>query len=93
MKHNPAFDGLRAIAIIAVMLFHSRAPYVSGGFLGVDVFFVISGFLITHSLLIEADSTGTVDVIRFYKRRLARLMPAMTLMLMAYVIFAPLSGR
>ncbi|MEE3749845.1 acyltransferase family protein [Mycobacterium intracellulare] len=69
-------EGLRAVAVLAVVLFHCSAPGVGGGFVGVDVFFVISGFLITGMLWREASSTGTVGLLRFYGARARRLLPA-----------------
>ena len=62
-------EGLRAIAILAVVLFHADMPGVGGGYIGVDVFFVISGFLITGLLWREANTTGTVGLRRFYGAR------------------------
>nr|WP_231639580.1 acyltransferase family protein [Mycobacterium sp. Marseille-P9652] len=69
-------EGLRAVAVVAVVLFHADIPGVSGGFVGVDVFFVISGFLITGLLWREAGTTGTVRLARFYGARARRLLPA-----------------
>jgi peptidoglycan/LPS O-acetylase OafA/YrhL len=73
---RPDIDGLRAVAVLAVVLFHARVPGVDGGFIGVDVFFVISGFLITGILWREVSSTGTVRLGRFYGARARRLLPA-----------------
>ena len=91
-------EGLRAIAILAVVLFHADIPGMSGGFVGVDVFFVISGFLITRLLWREADRTGTVRLGRFYGARARRLLPASTLvgvfiMLSAAFLLPPLQAR
>ncbi|KQC39881.1 acyltransferase [Frankia sp. ACN1ag] len=72
--YNPALDGLRALAVLAVLCFHMNA--LSGGYLGVDVFLVLSGFLITGLLLAERDRTGAVSLGRFYVRRAFRLLPA-----------------
>ncbi len=72
--YNPALDGLRALAVLAVLGFHLNV--LTGGFLGVDVFFVLSGFLITGLLLAERDRTGSVSLGRFYTRRAFRLLPA-----------------
>jgi peptidoglycan/LPS O-acetylase OafA/YrhL len=91
MKHNPALDGIRAMAVLMVVGFHAFAPGASGGYLGVDVFFVLSGFLITTLLVEEVDRTGTVRVGRFYLRRFLRLTPALLLMLTAYLLLAPLA--
>ena len=69
-------DGLRAVAIIAVLMFHSDNNWLSGGFLGVEIFFVISGFIITKLLLNEWQKTGRIDFKKFWLRRLRRLVPA-----------------
>lgn len=83
MGYLPGLDGLRAIAIIGVLLYHSGVDWVPGGFLGVDVFFVLSGFLITSLILEEYDRSGRVDFRRFYIRRARRLLPAVFVMLIA----------
>jgi len=85
--HFPGLDGLRAIAIIGVLLFHADVPSAAGGFLGVDLFFVISGFLITSILLSEARREGRITLGRFYLRRARRLLPALIAMLAAAVGF------
>src|SRR5581483_7286787 len=73
---RPDIEGLRAVAVLAVVLFHADLPGVGGGYVGVDVFFVISGFLITGLLWREVSSTGTVRLRRFYGARARRLLPA-----------------
>ena len=73
---RPDIEGLRAVAVLAVVLFHAEMPGVGGGFVGVDVFFVISGFLITGLLWREANTTGTVRLRNFYGARARRLLPA-----------------
>lgn len=73
----PALDGLRALAVLSVMLFHAHAPALPGGFLGVDVFFVISGFLIASQLYNEHLQTGRIRIRFFFARRLAKLQPAL----------------
>ena len=78
MNYRPEIDGLRAIAVISVILFHAGLKQVSGGFVGVDVFFVISGFLIT-SILIGEIEKGSFSLIKFYERRARRLLPHSTL--------------
>ena len=78
--YRPEIDGLRAVAILAVVLYHARCPGFEDGYLGVDVFFVISGYLITGQLLREARSTGTIHMAMFYARRVRRLIPAFTTM-------------
>lgn len=97
-KYRPDIDGLRAIAIVSVIAYHAGIPGFSGGFVGVDIFFVISGFLITSLLFNEAVKTGWVNLGAFYARRVRRLMPAglvvvaATLLVGAF-IFAPASDE
>lgn len=74
-------DGLRAISVIAVLFYHAHLPYMLGGYLGVEIFFVISGFLITSLLLAESRKTGRIDLVAFWKRRLLRLLPALLALL------------
>lgn len=76
IRYEPAIDGLRAIAIGAVPLFHLAPNWLPGGFCGVDVFFVISGYLITSIQLAELEA-GTFQLSRFYQRRIARIFPAL----------------
>ncbi|MEY2989765.1 MAG: hypothetical protein RLZZ163_681 [Actinomycetota bacterium] len=83
MGYLPGLDGLRALAIIGVLLYHAGIDWVPGGFLGVDVFFVLSGFLITSLILEEYDRAGRVDFRRFYIRRARRLLPAVFVLLIA----------
>jgi peptidoglycan/LPS O-acetylase OafA/YrhL len=77
--HLPALDGLRGVAILGVLLFHTG--HLSGGFLGVDLFFALSGYLITDLLLRETEATGAVSLIAFWGRRIRRLLPALATML------------
>src|SRR4051795_6503097 len=70
---RPDIEGLRAVAIAAVLLCHAGIPFFAGGYVGVDVFFVISGFLITRLLLGELERTGTLSLRAFYARRAKRL--------------------
>ncbi len=79
---RPALDGLRAVAAVLVVLFHTDVPFVPGGYVGVDVFFVLSGFLITSLLVREMLTTHRVDLIKFYARRVRRLLPAALLVLL-----------
>jgi peptidoglycan/LPS O-acetylase OafA/YrhL len=81
-------DGLRAVAAGSVLLYHGGVSWASGGFLGVDVFFVLSGFLITALLLSEWERTATIAIGSFYARRLRRLFPALLLVLAAVVVYA-----
>jgi peptidoglycan/LPS O-acetylase OafA/YrhL len=76
-------QGLRAIAVVAVLLYHFGVPGLSGGYVGVDVFFVVSGFLITGNLLREHARTGRVSLARFWSRRVARLAPPALLVIAA----------
>ncbi len=75
MQHRKDIEGLRAIAIVAVLLFHFGVPGFDGGFVGVDIFFVISGYLITSLLIHERITTGRVSIRDFYARRARRLLP------------------
>jgi peptidoglycan/LPS O-acetylase OafA/YrhL len=79
---RPALDGLRAVAALLVVLFHTDVPFVPGGYVGVDVFFVLSGFLITSLLVRELITAHRLDLIRFYARRVRRLLPAALLVLL-----------
>lgn len=81
MTYRPEIDGLRAVAVLAVVLFH--AGIGSAGFVGVDVFFVISGYLITSLLLAERAETGRIDLLAFYARRVRRIFPAAALVVLA----------
>ncbi len=78
-RFRPDIEGLRAVAVLGVVLFHAGMPGLGGGYVGVDVFFVISGFLITGLLWREANSTGTVRLRSFYGARARRLLPASAL--------------
>lgn len=91
LEYIPALDGLRAVAVLLVMAFHARVPAFHAGYVGVDVFFVLSGFLISTILLGQLASSGTVRLLEFYIRRLFRLAPALLAMLLAYVTLAPLA--
>ena len=83
MPHLGGLDGVRAIAVAGVVIYHLGAPWMRGGFLGVDVFFVLSGFLITTLVLDEVERTGGFSFRRFYARRARRLLPALGLLLVA----------
>jgi peptidoglycan/LPS O-acetylase OafA/YrhL len=95
---RPDIEGLRAVAVVAVVLFHADTPGVGGGFVGVDVFFVISGFLITGMLYREVSTAGTVRLRRFYGARARRLLPAsatvgVVIMIGAAALTPPLQAR
>jgi peptidoglycan/LPS O-acetylase OafA/YrhL len=87
LPYLPGLDGLRALAVLAVLLFHGRASLLPGGFLGVDVFFVISGFIITRLLLNEWQTTGGIALGSFWIRRAKRLLPAVYLLLVAVLLY------
>lgn len=87
MGYVPQLDSLRALAALAVLLFHSKVPGFRGGYLGVDVFFVLSGYLIT-SLLVLEHRRGRINLQGFYARRLRRLYPALLFFLVTYVVVA-----
>jgi len=86
VKRRTDIEGLRAIAVLAVLLFHAGVPGVSGGYVGVDVFFVVSGFLITSLLVAEKTNTGTVSLRAFYARRARRILPVSALVAVATLI-------
>lgn len=85
-NYRPDIDGLRAVAIISVVAFHVGLPLFSGGFVGVDVFFVISGYLITRLLYDELESTGRIKFLDFYARRARRLFPALALVCLTTLV-------
>ncbi len=87
MKYRADIDGLRALAIVPVVLFHAGISGFSGGSVGVDIFFVISGFLIT-SILLEEQARGEFSLTKFYERRIRRIAPALFLMMFACIPFA-----
>jgi len=89
-RRLPGLDGLRGIAVLAVIIYHADVSMLVGGFLGVDVFFVLSGFLITSLLIEELTRTNSVDRARFYIRRIRRLMPALFLVLFFSVLVSGL---
>lgn len=93
MQYRPEIDGLRSIAVISVMLFHAGFGIASGGFVGVDVFFVISGYLISAILIDDIDN-GRYSILRFYDRRARRILPALFFMMLvclpiSWFVFLP----
>jgi len=86
MGYEPSLDGIRAFSVIAVMLYHANIAWLPGGFLGVEVFFVVSGFLITSLLIEERESTQHIDLKQFWIRRARRLLPALVVMLAATAV-------
>jgi peptidoglycan/LPS O-acetylase OafA/YrhL len=94
-RFRPDIEGLRAIAIVAVLLCHAGVPFLAGGYVGVDVFFVISGFLITRLLVSELDRSGTISLRGFYARRAKRLLPLSAILLtvvgiLSLILLSPL---
>ncbi len=87
MHYRPEIDGLRALAVLPVILFHAGFELFSGGFVGVDIFFVISGYLITTIILSEMDK-GVFSLKHFYERRARRILPALFLVMACSVPFA-----
>ena len=87
MQYRAEIDGLRALAVVPVILFHAGVEPLSGGYVGVDIFFVISGYLIT-TLLIEEAERGELSIINFYERRARRILPALFLVMFASLIMS-----
>jgi peptidoglycan/LPS O-acetylase OafA/YrhL len=87
IQHIPAIDGLRAIAVAAVVFYHLGFPWIPGGFLGVDLFFVISGYVITRLLLDSIERSGGLDLRGFYKARARRLLPPMIFMIVVTAFY------
>jgi peptidoglycan/LPS O-acetylase OafA/YrhL len=82
VRYRADIDGLRAVAVLAVILFHTFPSSIPGGFVGVDIFFVISGYLITGIVLNEVRA-GNFSIVEFYRRRIRRIFPALIIVLMA----------
>ena len=87
IKYRPEIDGLRAFAVIPVVLFHAGFEMFKGGYVGVDVFFVISGYLITSIILKEME-LGTFSITKFYERRARRILPALFFVMLVCLPFA-----
>src|SRR6478736_6650280 len=81
LQRMPGLEGVRAVAVTAVLIFHANPNWLPGGFLGVDVFFTLSGFLITSLLLSELEARGGLRLGRFYQHRARRLLPPLVLVL------------
>src|SRR5919199_3682700 len=88
LPYLPGLDGLRALAVTAVLLYHADLKWIPGGFLGVEIFFVISGYLITALLLSEWRQKGTISLKNFWLRRARRLLPALYVLLVVTLAFA-----
>ncbi|WP_297832731.1 acyltransferase family protein, partial [Thermomonas sp.] len=98
LSYRRHIDGLRAVAVLAVVAFHAGVPWLPGGYVGVDVFFVVSGFLITGLLLREFETRGDISLVGFYERRVRRLAPALLLVLavtlaLGAVYLVPIGGE
>ena len=91
MPYLPGLDGLRAIAVVAVMIYHAHHSWMPGGYLGVEVFFVISGYLITLLLIGEQERTGHVDLRQFWFRRFRRLLPALFVMMALVAVYTTIA--
>src|SRR3546814_14728518 len=85
-KYRPDIDGLRAIAVLSVVCFHAFPSFLKGGFVGVDIFFVISGFLITK-IILENLAKDRFSFVDFYSRRVKRIFPALIFVLMRFYLF------
>ena len=83
LAYRPELDGVRAVAVYLVVAFHAGVGVVSGGFVGVDLFFVLSGFLVSGVILREVDERGTFSLRHFYSRRVRRLLPAALVVVVA----------
>jgi peptidoglycan/LPS O-acetylase OafA/YrhL len=88
LSYSPGLDGLRALAVMAVLLYHADLAWIPGGFLGVEVFFVISGYLISALLLAEWRQKGSIDLKDFWLRRARRLLPALYVLLVVTLTFS-----
>ena len=88
MPYLPALDGLRAIAVLSVVFYHAGVAWFGGGYLGVETFFVISGYLITSLLLLEHERSGGTGLRAFWMRRARRLLPALALVVIASLVYA-----
>ncbi|HBK05960.1 MAG TPA: hypothetical protein DDZ81_08850 [Acetobacteraceae bacterium] len=92
VTYYPALDGLRGVAVMAVVLFHALVPGFTGGFIGVDIFFVLSGFLITTLLIRDIDRADRIDFGKFYRHRAFRILPPLIAALLGFVAFALWKG-
>ena len=92
-EYIAGLDGLRAIAVLMVFAYHLRMPFAKGGLLGVTVFFVLSGFLITRILVSELEENNTIDLAKFWVRRIRRLLPAILVMVTALTFVSAVFNR
>ena len=86
LKYRADIDGLRAIAVLAVVAYHAFPKKIRGGFIGVDIFFIISGFLIS-TILFQSLDAGNYSTLDFYRRRIKRIFPALLLVLASTLLF------
>src|SRR5215470_7724441 len=93
LAYRPGLDGLRALAVIGVFVYHSRIDWLPGGFLGVDLFFVLSGYLITSLLLVEWEARNRIDLRRFWLRRARRLLPALVVVVLGALVLSAIFAR
>ncbi len=93
LGYLPALDGVRALAVIAVIVYHANKTWLGGGFLGVEVFFVISGFLITSLLIAESERDGRISLKQFWVRRARRLLPALWMLLLLVAVYCSIFER
>lgn len=93
LSYIPSLDGIRALSVLAVIVYHANKLWLPGGFLGVEVFFVISGYLITLLLLAESEQSGSISLGQFWMRRFRRLLPALWVLVVGVVVFASLFQR
>ena len=93
VPYLPGLDGMRALAVAAVIVYHANSSWLQGGFIGVEVFFVISGYLITLLLISEHEKNGRVNMRQFWIRRMRRLLPALFVMLAALIVWTSLFER
>lgn len=85
LRYRPHIDGLRGIAVVAVILYHAKLLGFTGGFVGVDIFFVISGFLIT-SIIVRDLTAGTFSLLGFWERRVRRILPALSVVMFCCIV-------
>ena len=93
LRYRPEIDGLRAVSIISVVLYHATLSFkgkniFAGGFVGVDIFFLISGFLITGILILNIKRDGRIDFKKFFERRIRRILPALLFVILVVSIFS-----
>jgi peptidoglycan/LPS O-acetylase OafA/YrhL len=93
VPYLPGLDGMRALAVVAVMIYHANSTWLPGGFLGVEMFFVISGYLITLLIIAERERTYRVSLVDFWKRRARRLLPALGVLLLLVTVYTAIFER